>query len=298
MATIGETIRGATSQLRARSETPWLDVLVLLEHVSGVPRESLLARLSEPLSDLLDGAEVTQLGRLIHQRSHGLPVATLVGAKEFHGLTIGIEAGVLVPRPDSEAVVAAAVEYGLRLIARFDPETVRYHDAYTGSGCIGIATARALATSGTALELLLSDRSPVARACAASNARRLWPGSFDVRAADGVRPDGVNQPFHIVTANPPYLTSEETDLCLADGTGEAREALDGGRDGLDAYRAIAVHALDQLVNGGYLVVECGAGQAGDIARLLTAAGFAVIDTQSDLAGRDRAVVLQRPGTET
>lgn len=283
-------------------ERPWLDVLVLTEWVSGLRRDDVLASLSQPLLDVLDGNSIAKLDEAVRARASGLPVARITGRREFWGLAMEVGHGVLIPRPESEIVVETVLELLAVGTAGSRASHVRAEytvlDAYTGSGCIGIATARALISDLPAearpqsVSLTLLDASAEALEWARRNAITHLDGPdggptrWETVVGDGV--DAATRVYDLITANPPYLTTDESADIASRGWNEPAMAFDGGGDGLDAYRAIA-QAVDRLAPGGYLVVEHGASQREQVCSLLTDGGYRIVGAYNDLAGLPRVV---------
>ena len=218
------------------------------------------------------------------RRLAGEPVARILGRKEFWGLPLKLSAATLVPRPDTETVVELALE-----MARAAPgpdRRLRIADIGTGSGAILLALLSDLPGAcgvGT-------DISVAALRIASGNAAHL---GFADRAAF-IACDyaaALSAPFNLIVSNPPYIRSAE----IAGLATEVREhdplsALDGGTDGLDAYRALIPQTAQLLAPRGVLVVEIGQGQSGDIEALMTATGLMLErPPKADLAGIRRAV---------
>lgn len=306
--------RGASVLSGTGSETPRLDASLLLARAAGCGRAALLARLSDPL---LPDAE-TAYSSFLSRRAEGESVAYILGEKEFYGRRFRVDPRVLVPRPDTETLVEAALAAARGVPAgrpagsgiptlgagapgsgarRSGPGTgLRIHDAFTGSGCVGITLAAELPYA----EVSLSDLSPGARDLAARNAREILGRDLPVLESDVLA--GVSGPFDVITANPPYVSSAETDRLLgrpgpghlgppgADGIRcEPREALDGGSDGLRFYRVLVPEAEKALAPGGCLAVEIGEEQGAAVGGMFRERGFRNVETLRDLGGRDRVV---------
>jgi release factor glutamine methyltransferase len=264
-------------------ETPELDARLLAEAAFGLDKLNL--SLEERKGAAPEGA--ARLRALAARRLAGEPVARLLGHKEFYGLDFELSAATLVPRPETELVV----DLGLRAVK--DMAAPVLLDLGTGSGCIAIALlvhlpgARAIATelSGEALEM------------ARRNAGRLGVGDrLDLRQGSWCAPLAPNESFDLVVANPPYVETEIIpQLPVEVSTYDPVLALDGGEDGLAAYRAIAEGLQGRLRLGGSLVVEIGSEQGIEVGALLTTAGFGGIDIRKDLAGLDRVVVAHQIG---
>jgi release factor glutamine methyltransferase len=255
--------------------TPRLDAELLLAHALGRDRVGLYTHFDQPLH----GDELAKFRELIKRRLAGEPVAYLVGKKEFRSLELSVDARVLVPRPDTETLVEAA----LALVG----ETPRIVDVGTGSGAIALA----LKAARPGAEVLAVDRSPEAAAVARGNAERLAL-AVEVLVGDLLAP--VAGPFDLIVSNPPYIPSGEIPSLAPEVQREPRLALDGGPDGLEVIRRLIADAPRLLAPLGALAMEVGAGQAPSVLALLARAGFASPSTARDLAGIDRVVTARRP----
>jgi release factor glutamine methyltransferase len=224
---------------------------------------------------------VQSIAALAARRLAREPVARIVGVKEFWSLPLRVSAATLVPRPESETVVEAA------LAAVEAHRALRIADLATGSGALLLGLLSELPHAfgvGT-------DSSIPALEVARDNARRLGATRAAFVACDFAAALGVR--FDLVVCNPPYIASHE----IAALAPEVRDhepiaALDGGPDGLDGYRAVAAAAGALLAPGGALVVELGFGQAEAVAALLTEAGLALSAPHHDLMGIPRALVAR------
>jgi release factor glutamine methyltransferase len=262
------------------SDSAELDARLLVGSVLGLELTGMIAAAARILTD----NEAERLEGFARRRMAGEPVARIVGVKEFWGLPLRLSPATLVPRPDTETVVEAALEI-LRLETRRDPP-LRIADLGTGSGAILLALLSELPNAfgiGT-------DISVPALRTARDNARQL---GFAARAAF-VACDyaaALSGPFDLIVSNPPYIRSAQIAALEAEVRDhDPHPALDGGFDGLDAYRLIAPQASRLLAPGGALVMEVGHGQSGDVQGLLTAAGLTPAGPpKSDLAGIRRAV---------
>jgi release factor glutamine methyltransferase len=284
-AFVGQTIetarRALTAQFKSAAlESAELDARILVGAVLGLDLTGLIAAAMQ----ILTADEAERLENFARRRIAGEPVARIIGLKEFWGLPLRLSPETLVPRPDTETVVEASLQI-LRAESRCG-SPLRIADLGTGSGAILLALLSELPKAfgvGT-------DISVPALRTARDNARQL---GFLARAAF-VACDyaaAVSGPFDLVVSNPPYIRSVD----IADLAAEVRDhdphrALDGGIDGLDAYRLIAPEATRLLAPGGALVVEVGHDQSNDVQGLMAAAGLTSAGPpKPDLAGIRRAV---------
>lgn len=281
--TLGDARQRATRFLQEVSgPEAALDARIFLEEAAGLDRLGLLAG-----GDRALGAEATaRLIDFLDQRAAGKPVWRVLGQREFWGLTFTITPAVLDPRPDTETIVAAALE---RLGGRRG-EPLRVLDLGTGSGALLCALLSELPrATGWGV-----DRSEAAAQVASGNVRRL--GLCD-RAGVLVGDWGAplrRASFDLVVSNPPYIESATIPTLAR----EVRDfdpplALDGGADGLRCYRDIAADLPRLLAPAGEVVLEVGAGQAAAVSDLLAGAGLGRIDTRRDLGGHLRAVLGKR-----
>lgn len=278
--TIGSLLCAAGAILRASGiEEPRREARLLLGHVLGRAPGLLTTEAREEVG----AAEAARFRDLVARRAAHVPVAHLTGRRGFWTLDLLVTPDVLVPRPDSETLIEAA------LAALPDRSVVRrVLDLGTGSGALLLA---ALAEFPAAFGVGV-DRSPAALAVARANAVR----SGLARRALFVCGDwaaALRAGFDLVLANPPYVrTAEVAALAPEVREHEPRAALDGGPDGLAAYRAILAGLPRSLAPRGAAVLELGAGQAADVAALAAASGLAVAQLRQDLGGIPRAIVLR------
>lgn len=288
--TVREASAAGTARLaEAGVDVPALDASLLLAHVLGTDRTSLYARGPDPVPPAAEAAYAS----LIERRAAGTCVAYLVGYKEFRDLRFAVSPAVLVPRPDTETLVEAALSWIDAPFSAGAGRPLRVLDACTGSGCVAIS----LKAERPALSVSACDVSEAALEVARNNARTLLGAPAEGgRVAAGEAPvafylsdllASVLGRFDLIVSNPPYVPAAEIDRLTAEVRGEPRLALDGGADGLDLVRRLIAEARDRLNPGGRLLVEAGWDQSPEICRLLSAAGFGTIESYRDLGGHER-----------
>ncbi len=259
------------------AESPRLDAEVLLSHLLRQQRIFLYVHFDQPLTS----EELARYREMVKRRAAGEPVAYICGEKEFMGLTFKVTPSVLVPQPDTETLVEAAIE---RLRGKNSP---RIADICTGSGAIAIALAHYLPESS----IVATEISPDALSIAKENAEALGLSDCsEFREGDLLAPLS-GETFDAIVSNPPYIPSAEIDGLPREVRAEPKIALDGGADGLDFYRRLVGESAALLNDGGFLAVECGDTQAGAIADMAVTGGFGKTEIIRDLAGKERVVVL-------
>ena len=256
-----------------------IDAEVLVRHTLGWDRATLLMRGNEAPPAGFDG----RFAELVRRRCGREPVAMIVGEREFWGLAFEVTSDVLVPRPETEFVVEAALELAAA------GEVRRIVDVGTGSGCIAVALAVAL----PGVEVVATDVSPAALAVAARNAARHGVQAR-IAFVHGPLLEGVEGRADLIVSNPPYVaTAEAPTLPPEVLMFEPHGALFGGDDGLDVIRRLLQTAADHLAPCGRLVVEFGFGQAAAVSGLAAAAGWRLVAMRQDLKQIPRVVVLGR-----
>ena len=286
MITEGTRIGSAWREVRdrfrdAELDTPELDARLLAEAAFGLDALGLVNRERDEVSP----ERLAALEDLAARRLAGEPVARILGHKEFYGLDFVLNDATLVPRPETELLVDVGLE-ALKALAA--PLML---DLGTGSGCVAIAIlkhaphARAIAT----------DLSDAAIAAARENGKRH--GVLDrliLRAGSWCGPLLPEESFDLVVSNPPYVESDIIEELQPEVSEyDPRLALDGGEDGLSAYRAIAAGVPARLRPGATLAVEVGSEQGIQVGALFSTAGLVNVDIRKDLAGLDRVVMAHQ-----
>jgi len=271
--TIGNLLDDGAQVLAASADADEAtrEAQVLLGHSLGVSR----AWLSAHRDDSADSAQTIRFRMLLKQRSVGQPVAYLTGKREFYGREFRVTPDVLIPRPDTETLVEAALE-------RLAPKTtLQLLDLGTGSGCIAIT----LSLERPSTRITAVDISQSALRVARENAQAL---GARIELLQGVwfGPLGGRQ-FDLVVSNPPYIAADDPHLQRGDLRFEPAMALAAGMDGLDEIRRIVSGAAAFLKPGGWLLFEHGHDQAGACRDLLDSAGFGKLVSLPDLAGIPR-----------
>ena len=223
--------------------------------------------------------------RLVRQRKEGVPLQYLLGEWEFYGLPFKVGRGVLIPRADTETLVDVA----LRLQKGYKEPVVL--DLCSGSGCIAVALEKNIPGAiVTALEVSEQALHYLRRNVTLNRA------AVRIEKGDVMRYTH-NEKLDLIVSNPPYIPHEVIASLQKEVRYEPHRALDGGRDGLDFYRAIAARYYDQLRGDGWLCFEVGVGQSEQVASIFRAHGYTEIGVQEDLCGVPRVVYGRRPQTD-
>lgn len=275
--TIGRILKWTEQFFKEKGiESPRLDAEVLLSHILGRERIYLYVHFDEPL----EPAELARYRDAIKQRVQRVPVAYIIGEKEFMGLTFKVTEDTLVPRPDTEILVQAAVE---RLRAR--GEAPRFADIGTGSGAICLSVLHFLPKA----QADTVDISPAARAIAEENAAALEVADrVTFHTGDLLAP--LAGSYDAILSNPPYIPDDDIAALAPEvRLKEPHTALAGGKDGLDFYRRLTADAPALLKDGGFLAVEVGIHQAAPVAALAVPS-FSRTEILKDYAGIERVVI--------
>jgi release factor glutamine methyltransferase len=277
--TVAQARRALTDAFRqAELDSPELDARLLVGHALGLDHTALTIESARNLGN--DAAH--ELAALAARRLEREPVARILGVKEFWGLSLRLNDATLVPRPETETVVEAA----LAAIDGTGPRdrALRIADLGTGSGALLIALLTEL-PNATGIG---TDISRDALAAAHDNAERLGVAArAEFTVCDFGTP--LAGTFDLVVSNPPYIASADIDTLSPEVRRDPRRALDGGADGLDCYRTIAGQVPKLLKPNGDLVVELGIDQELAVAALFRTAGLTPSRARSDLSGIPRAL---------
>jgi release factor glutamine methyltransferase len=256
--------------LLAASALPPREARALLAAAMGTSREHLVAHPDAAVAQFA----AARFGEFARRRAQGTPLAYLLGEQEFYGRAFTVTPDVLVPRPDTETLVEAALEC---LTGRTAPRVL---ELGTGSGCIAVT----LACERPDAQIVATDVSPAALDVARGNAARHG-ARIELRRGDWLGAVEPGEVFDLVVANPPYVAAGDPHLAaLRD---EPTLALTDGADGLRCLATIAAAAPARLVPGGWLALEHGHDQGPAVARLLAAAGLQAVTTTRDAVGHPR-----------
>ncbi len=277
--------QGASRLARAGSESARLDAEVLLADALALSREQLVVAADAPLRP----EQAKRFEALLQRRLQREPVAYITGRREFWSLDFHVTRAVLIPRPETERLIEAALLLGAEMASQ---KPLRVLDLGTGSGAIAVSLAKEMATA----MIYATDISPAALAVARRNALRYRVADRmrffcgDMLAALGEKIAG----FDLLVSNPPYIRRAEIDKLEPEVRDwEPRGALDGGADGLNFYRLIAAQAWRYLNPHGAIVLEIDAALSSQVVALFQQAErYREVAILQDYAGRDRVVVAR------
>jgi release factor glutamine methyltransferase len=275
-----EVIQLSTGYLRDRGgPTPRLDAELLIGHALGLSRVELYTQHDRPLTE----PELARIRALLERRGRREPVAYILGEWGFRGLMLGVDARVLVPRPETEQLVDVCLE----LLAGVEAPVVL--DVGTGSGAIALA----LAAEVPGARVVGCDVSPDALEVAAANAGRL---QLEVELVRSDLFDALTgRRFDLVVANPPYIAAGDIESLEPEVAAfEPRLATTAGAVGTEVAERLVSVAAAHLEPGGRLALECGMGQPGRFAERLSADGWVDVAVRADMAGVERFVTGSRP----
>ena len=283
--TISETLTEGKRLLaapcaKAFIDTPSLDAVLLLAKTLKLSKEILLLRGNENISE----QDREKFLKFLDRRRHGECVAYILGYKEFRGLSFAVNPSVLVPRPDTETLVEAAIEY-------IDKAPLTLLDLCTGSGAVAIS----LKNERPFLAVTATDISHDALEVAKANAARILENkvSQNVLFIKSDLFENINAQYDIIVSNPPYIPSNELASLAPEIKQEPSLALDGWKDGLELIQKIISQARTYLKPGGALLLEAASAQMMPIKTLLENQKFCYIKIHKDLAGKDRVISARR-----
>lgn len=254
----------------------------LLCHVTGMTQEQVLSRRDMYMDEKICREMDDALQRLLN----GEPLPYVLGRWDFYGLELIVTPDVLIPRDDTCAVAALAIQQSLFLDSK-----PRILDLCTGSGCIGLAVASRVKDAKVTLADLSQDALAVAKQNIVLHHLTSRVSCVKVNAME--QPPAFLGKFDLIVSNPPYVTTREMlELPHSVADFEPHMALHGGEDGLAFYRAIAANYGKALKPGGYLCFEFGMGQGDDVCAILEANGYTILERTKDYNDRERAVIAR------
>jgi release factor glutamine methyltransferase len=278
--TVLDVVRLSTTYLSEHgSDSARLDSELLVAHALGIERLGVYLQYDRPLAD----HDLDTIRTLLRRRGRGEPIAHLTGRREFYGRSFRVTPAVLIPRPETETLVERALK-----VAREQGGELRIADLGTGSGCLACTLAAELPGA----TVIASDLSAAALAVAAENAEALGVAGR-VLFVEGGWAEGLVAGLDLVVSNPPYVTSAEMEELPRDVTFEPRLALDGGADGLDAYRDLLLAAAERAPGVCWMGLEVDSRRAAAVTELARGiwpeAGIVIVQ---DLAHRPRVVEIR------
>ncbi|MDO8389339.1 MAG: peptide chain release factor N(5)-glutamine methyltransferase [Actinomycetota bacterium] len=275
-----------TAALHGRPQARWL-----CEEASGAFGDEFRDVLQRPATE----RQVAHLDAMLARLLAGEPLQYVLGHWSFRTLDLLVDRRVLIPRPETELVVGAAIEHARALLGRFPDRPLPMADLGTGSGAIGLSLAAELPRG--AVEVWLTDVSADALDVARANAAGLGIAGAGVRFGEGswfaALPSELVGALALVVSNPPYIAHDDPRVEPSVRGWEPAAALFAGPDGLADVRTIAAAAATWLRPNGRLVVEVGSGQGAEAAAILSAAGLGEVEVLPDLAGHDRIATAVR-----
>jgi len=253
------------------SDTAVVDCELLLCYVLDVDRSYLKTWPDRELSS----TDSEKFQQLLERRIQGEPVAYLIGTQGFWTLDLNVSPDTLIPRPETELLVEAALEIDL-------PQQARVLDLGTGTGAIALA----LASERSQWQISAVDLMPKAVQLAKANCQRHQLDNVDIFQSSWFA-EIPAQRFNLIVSNPPYIENEDAHLTQGDVRFEPASALVSGTDGLDDLRLLIAESVDYLAASGWLMVEHGFQQGPAVRELFGLAGFTLVETRQDLNGRER-----------
>jgi len=283
--TIGETLNDGVKYLSSASlssfiDTPALDAALILSELLQVRREELYAQTNENVDSIISEKYFINLER----RRSGECIAYILGRKEFRGLDFFVNHHVLVPRPDTENLVEAALEY-IAAFSNNEQKEITLLDLCTGSGAVGISIKKECPL----ISVNASDISQDALNIAAKNTTSLLGSSDAIKIIQSDLFKNISSRFNIIVSNPPYIPTEELSKLTPEVQREPEIALNGGINGLELINKIILQAPDCLFPGGRLFLEASPKQMDAISIMLKENNYSDIRICKDLSERERII---------
>lgn len=270
--TVSHCLADASQRIGSASDSARLDAELMLCHALGCSRAWLFAHAHDPL----EAGQLERFQPLLARRLRGEPVAHILGRRGFWTLDLAVDPSTLIPRPDTELLVEAALE---RIGA---DARLRVADLGTGTGAIALA----VASERPCVEVVAVEQSPEALVLARRNLEASGLGNIELRHGSWYGPL-AGERFSLIVSNPPYIAADDPHLDQGDVRFEPRSALVSGADGLDDIRLIVAGAAAHLQPGGWLMLEHGHDQGEAVRALMAAAGLVEVGSRQDLAGHER-----------
>ncbi|MFQ6372176.1 peptide chain release factor N(5)-glutamine methyltransferase [Shewanella sp. YIC-542] len=277
--TIAQALSQAASVLATSSESAHVDAEALLLHCLGKPRSFIYAWPERQLSD----EQHKQLQQMVARRAEGVPVAHIVGEREFWSLPFIVNDSTLIPRPDTEILVETALNLPLA-------ENAAVLDLGTGTGAIALA----LAHERRQWQMTAVDNVSGAVELAKANRHNLQLPQVEILQSDWFA-ELSGRKFQLIVSNPPYIEESDEHLALGDVRFEPRSALTSGQQGFAALFHIAEHAREYLCTGGYLLLEHGFTQGKRLREKLNELGYMQVATVRDFGSNERCTLGFWPG---
>lgn len=279
--TFAAAIAAATESLAAAGiDSPRLDAEVLLANAAGADRARLILDARRPVPDRV----LDQFDAMLQRRLRREPLQYILGTREFWSLDFFVTPAVLIPRPETEGLIEAAID-----IAKRRTGGQQVCDVGTGSGCIAIVLAREL----PAADVCALDISPTALEVARGNCARHEVTDRVHLAQSDLLASVAGRRFDLIVSNPPYAAADSMDSLQAELEWEPRNALDGGERGMDIIRLLVAAAPAHLVANGWLLLEIGFDQEAEATALFDTPVWRSVEVRKDLQGLPRVVVAQR-----
>jgi len=272
-------LKTASAQLKDSGiESPALDSRLLLSHLLKIPVEKII------VGDFsLNPEQQNEYQKLIARRKNGEPVAYIIGKKEFYGREFKVTQDTLIPRPDSETIINAALEYFPR------DSGIKILDLGVGTGCLLLTLLKEFPhSSGFGVDI-----SAAALIVAEENSMNLGLGDR-AEFVSGCWGEGLNEKFGLIVSNPPYIRkSDFANLAPEVKNFEPHIALNGGEDGVFCYRELLPQMARMLEDDGIALIEIGKNQKPDLLEVININSLSLVATHKDLAGIERCLVLKK-----